>query len=199
MWNKDLQKSVINYGSLIRFYWNHCIAIMCVFKLDGGYMSISRRVKWNATSSICNIMASNYRSEFHFYLRDRSEDFFTPPPLFQPPLNFPPPIINFWKIPPPRSPSPRLFDTLEYLCITVFMNWHYCLLHLVYWKNNKRRKKAYQNNLRSFFFILYYAITSDLAINFVHFPQSNLSSVRLKKNVSKWSGDKAKKQNQKQN
>ena len=30
MWNKDLQKSVINFGFLIRFYWNHCIPIMCL-------------------------------------------------------------------------------------------------------------------------------------------------------------------------
>ena len=33
MWNKDLQKSVMSFGSLTRFYWNHCIAITCVFKL----------------------------------------------------------------------------------------------------------------------------------------------------------------------
>ena len=31
-------------------------------------MSISRRVKRNATISILNIMASNYRSEFHLVL-----------------------------------------------------------------------------------------------------------------------------------
>ena len=53
-------------------------------------MNISRRVKWNATASILNIMASNCQSEFHFCLvdrsetyfclRDRSEDFFTPSP-----------------------------------------------------------------------------------------------------------------------
>ena len=66
----------MNFGSLIRFYWNHCIAITCVFKLGGVYMSISRRVKWNATTSILNIMASNYRSEFHFCFRDWSETHF---------------------------------------------------------------------------------------------------------------------------
>ena len=54
-----------NFWSLIRFYWNHCIAITCVFKLGGVYMSISRRVKLNAT-------ASNYRRGFHFCLWERS-------------------------------------------------------------------------------------------------------------------------------
>ena len=103
-WNKSLQKSVMNFGSLIRFYWNHCIAITCVFKLGGVYMSISRRVKWNSTASILNIMSWNYRSEFcfclgewneihfclrdrsetHFCLRDQSEVFFTPPPHHYP-------------------------------------------------------------------------------------------------------------------
>ena len=37
----DLQKSVINFGSLIRLYWTHCIAITCVFKLAGVHMRIS--------------------------------------------------------------------------------------------------------------------------------------------------------------
>ena len=36
-------------------------------------MSISRPVKWNATTSILNIMALNYQSEFHFCLREQSE------------------------------------------------------------------------------------------------------------------------------
>ena len=67
---------VKNFGSLIRFYWNHCIVITCVFKLDGVYVSISLRVKWNATTSILNIMDSNYQSDFHFCHRDRSETHF---------------------------------------------------------------------------------------------------------------------------
>ena len=54
-----------NLWSLIRFYWNHCIAITCVFKLGSVYMSISRLVTLNAT-------ASNYRRGFHFCLWKRS-------------------------------------------------------------------------------------------------------------------------------
>ena len=73
MWNKDLQNSVMNFRSLIRFNWNHCIAITCIFKLGGVCMSISRLMKWNVTTSTLNIIASNYRSEFHFCLRGRSE------------------------------------------------------------------------------------------------------------------------------
>ena len=76
MWNKGLQKSVMNFGSLIRFYWSHCIAVTCVFKLGGVYMTISRRMKWNATTSVLNIMASAYRSEFQFCLRDQRETHF---------------------------------------------------------------------------------------------------------------------------
>ena len=64
-----------NFGSLIRFCWNHCIAITCAFKIGGVYMSISRPVKWNAMTSILNIMASNYQSEFQFCLRDQSETY----------------------------------------------------------------------------------------------------------------------------
>ena len=122
----------MNFRSLIRFYWNHCITITCVFKLGGVYMSISHQVKWNATASILNIMASNYRSEFHFCLRDqtethfclrdRSEDFLLPP-LFPPPT-FPSPLLLFlgkvsnpsplpWLFQtPPPPPPPRLFGTL---------------------------------------------------------------------------------------
>ena len=110
MWNKDLQKSVMNFGSLIIFYWNHCIAISCVFKLGGVYMSISHRVKWNATTSILNIMTSNCRSEFHFCLRDRhfftliflsvtSVIFLPPPPHYSNPL---PILLIFGKIPSPQ-------------------------------------------------------------------------------------------------
>ena len=119
MWNKDLQKSVMNFGSLIRFYWNYYIAVTCIFKLGGVYMSISRRVKWNATTSVLNIMASNYRSEFHFCLRNRSEDFFTPPLHYSNP-----PIINFWKSvsnPPiiPKPPIIRYSRVHQYNILTV--------------------------------------------------------------------------------
>ena len=98
----------MNFGPLIRFYWNHCIAVTCAFKLGGVYMSISRRVKCNATTSILNIMAPNYRSEFYFCLRDWSEDFFTTTPLFQPTL-----LSKFGKIPnSTSSPNPlQLFQT----------------------------------------------------------------------------------------
>ena len=39
-------------------------------------MSISHRMKWNATTSMLNIMISNYRSEILFCLSDQSETHF---------------------------------------------------------------------------------------------------------------------------
>ena len=129
MWNK--KKSVMNFRSLIRFYWNHCITIKCVFKLGGVYMSISCRVKWNATTSILNIMASNYRSEFHFCLRDQSEthfclrdqskDFFTPTPipqLFQRLL-----LLIFGKVcNTPIIPNPPII-WYSRVCLTIFQHY----------------------------------------------------------------------------
>ena len=122
MWNNDLQKSVMNFGSIIRFYWNHCIAITCVFKLGGVSMSILRRVKWNATTSILSIMASNYQSEFHFCLRDRMTAVCSSFTILVPkkflchflpsPLHYcNPPILNFWKsFQLPRTPPPSTPD-----------------------------------------------------------------------------------------
>ena len=61
-------------------------------------MSISRRVMWNAANSILNIMASNYRNEFDFCLRDRSED---PPPIIPTPL-----LLISGKVSNPTPPLP---------------------------------------------------------------------------------------------
>ena len=147
MSNKNLQKSAMNSGSLIKFYWRHFIAITYVFKIGGIYMSISCRMKWNATTSILNIMTSNYLSEFHFCLRDQSEThfclkdqretrfclrdrskdffkfFFTPPP---PPLPTPLPIIPnfplvliFGKVSnPPIIPNPPIIRYSRVCTIT---------------------------------------------------------------------------------
>ena len=102
-------------------------------------MSISRQVKWNATTSILNIMTSNYRSEFHFCYRDRTfcsffiilvpkeflRHFLPLPPLFQPP------IINFWKILQPSPPPPRFFKPLDYRYSRVISN-PYSFLKVIY-------------------------------------------------------------------
>ena len=124
--NKNLQKGAMNFGSLIRFYWSHFIAITCVFKIGGIYMSISRRMKWNATTSVLNIMTSNYLSELHFCikdqsetyfcLRDRSKDFFTQiPPSFIIISNLPL-LLVFGKFTTRRLfQTQQLFGTLEYV------------------------------------------------------------------------------------
>ena len=101
-------------------------------------MSISRQVKWNATTSILNIMTSNYRSEFHFCYRDQTfcsffiilvpKEFlrhFYPSPHYSNSL-----LLIFGKFYNP-PPPPRFFKPLDYRYSRVISN-PYSFLKVIY-------------------------------------------------------------------